>query len=47
MTKSPGSLSSPHGIAVDTLGNIYVADTGNNVIIKSNSNWLIHGALTG
>jgi DNA-binding beta-propeller fold protein YncE len=28
----PGLLSNPTGVALDTLGNIYVADTNNNVI---------------
>ena len=32
-----GNLSSPEGIAVDTSGNVYVADTGNNKIQKFTS----------
>ena len=34
-------LSSPHGVAVDASGNVYIADTGNNKVLK-----LSNGALT-
>jgi hypothetical protein len=33
----PGSFLSPEGIAVDTSGNVYVADTGNNYVEVFNS----------
>jgi sugar lactone lactonase YvrE len=31
---SASSLSSPRGVAVDSLGNLYVADTGNNRVLQ-------------
>ncbi len=34
-------LNSPHGVAVDASGNVYIADTGNNRVLK-----LSNGALT-
>jgi DNA-binding beta-propeller fold protein YncE len=46
------NLSSPHGVAVDSSHNVYVADTGNNRVLKFDSNgelianWGLHGALS-
>lgn len=35
------SLSGPRGVAIDMLGNLYVADTGNSCIRKINTNGII------
>jgi uncharacterized protein (TIGR03437 family) len=35
------SLTNPQGVAVDTAGNLYIADTGNQVIRKVNSQGII------
>jgi len=35
------SLNTPNGIAFDTSGNLYIADTGNNVVRKVNSSGII------
>jgi sugar lactone lactonase YvrE len=33
-TATSAQLSAPHGIAVDAAGNVYIADTGNNLVEK-------------
>jgi sugar lactone lactonase YvrE len=35
------SLNQPHGVAVDSSGNVFIADTGNNVIRKMDVNGII------
>jgi len=41
-------LSSPAGVSTDVLGNLYIADTGNNriVFLPRNNNWDVYGAFT-
>ena len=43
-TNSTAKFDAPQGITIDTLGNLYVADTGNNAIRKvtpSGTNWIV------
>src|SRR5690606_9155647 len=40
---SPGKFQSPEGIALDTSGNIYVTDTGNDRIQVFSSNGIFQG----
>ena len=37
-----GQFSSPGGIAVDSSGNVYVADDGNNPNTEIQQQWYIH-----
>ena len=41
-------LSSPAGVSIDALGNLYIADTGNDriVFLPQNNNWDVNGAFT-
>jgi hypothetical protein len=41
------TLNRPQGIAVDTLGNVYIADTGNNVIRKIDHSTLFISTVAG
>ena len=43
-TNSAARFNYPHGVAVDTNGNVYVADSGNNTIRKVTpvgTNWVV------